>query len=158
MSSRQAPAVRNVVVDAAAPVSSWPFEAVHAAIDRGSLADWRRLAAEIHRAPWGRVARAVEVVTGWDEHPGVDAALLAVVQQTRDDVSAEGRGRWATHIRSLRAGTGLSMRQFSRLAGTSASRLSDYENGRVSPTTETLGRLEHAARVAAQDRPQGPSR
>lgn len=41
------------------------------------------------------------------------------------------------------------MRAFAALAGTSASRLSDDENGRVSPTTDALTRLEHAAATGA---------
>ncbi|MGH8998552.1 MAG: helix-turn-helix domain-containing protein [Acidimicrobiia bacterium] len=60
-----------------------------------------------------------------------------------------GRARWAEYVRSLRAGSGLSMRAFAALAGTSASRLSDDENGRVSPTTDALTRLEHAAATGA---------
>ena len=42
------------------------------------------------------------------------------------------------------------MRKFAALAGTSASRLSDYENARVAPTTDALARLEHAGRVVVE--------
>jgi transcriptional regulator with XRE-family HTH domain len=38
------------------------------------------------------------------------------------------------------------MTKFARAAGTSASRLSDYENAKVSPTTDVLGRLSHVQR------------
>lgn len=152
------PLVRNVDVDPDAAVRDWPFEAIHAAIDRGSLADWRRLAAEIRIAPWGQVARAVEDITAWAEHPGVDQALRAVVERARADVVTDGRARWAAWVRSLRHRTGLPMRAFARLAGTSGSRLSDYENGRVAPTTDTLARLEHAARVARCPAPPSPAR
>jgi len=138
---------RNIVLDEPSEVSSWPFEAVHAAIDRGTLADWRRLAAEVRRSPWGHVARAVVTVTGWGEHPGIDQALAAAVERAREDVVTRGMRRWADHIRALREATGLSMRQFAALAGTSASRLSDYENARVAPTTDALARLEHAGEV-----------
>ena len=44
------------------PVSSWPQEAVAAAMERGDIAHWRRIAAEIRRSPWGRTARAVEEI------------------------------------------------------------------------------------------------
>ncbi len=39
----------------------------------------------------------------------------------------------------------MTLRQFARAAGTSASRLSDYENAKVAPTTDVLGRLSHVA-------------
>jgi transcriptional regulator with XRE-family HTH domain len=38
------------------------------------------------------------------------------------------------------------MTKFARAAGTSAYRLSDYENAKVSPTTDVLGRLSHVQR------------
>jgi transcriptional regulator with XRE-family HTH domain len=38
-------------------------------------------------------------------------------------------------------------RQFAAAAGTSASRLSDYENAKVAPTTDVLARLGYAAEV-----------
>jgi len=35
------------------------------------------------------------------------------------------------------------LRALAQLAGTSASRLSNYENAKVAPTTDVLGRIEH---------------
>ena len=43
---------------------------------------------------------------------------------------------------------GLSLRELAALAGTSASRLSDYENAKVAPTTDVLGRIEQVAEQA----------
>ena len=63
-----------------------------------------------------------------------------------------GRRRHADRIRSLRAATGLSLRAFARRAGTSAARLSDYENAKTAPTTDVLGRIEA---VADRERPGG---
>ena len=74
--------------------------------------------------------------------------MRRVVDDARKELTAAGRRRWADHIRAVRTATGLSMREFAALAGTSASRLSDYENGRVAPTTDALSRLEHAGVVA----------
>ena len=70
---------------------------------------------------------------------------------TRRALSADGRDRYAKAIREMRRSTGLSLRAFAALAGTSAARLSDYEHGRTSPTTEVLARLEHAATSARDD-------
>jgi transcriptional regulator with XRE-family HTH domain len=39
----------------------------------------------------------------------------------------------------------MTLRQFALAAGTSASRLSDYEHAKVAPTTDVLSRLRHVA-------------
>jgi len=140
--------VRHVDLDPGVPVGEWPAEAIEAAIDRGSLADWRRLATEICRSPWGQTARTVREIASWREHSGVDEVLQAVVDHARRRLVTAGRSRWAEYVRGLRARTGLSMRDFAALAGTSGSRLSDYENARVAPTTDALARLEHAGSLA----------
>lgn len=137
---------RNLDVDPAEPVEAWPDEAIEQALDRGSLSDWRRIAEVIRADPWGRVSRTVESIAAWGEHYGVDPLLRHVIDQARRDVDAAARARYAAAIRGLRRSTGLSMREFARLAGTSPSRLSDYENGRTSPTTEVFGRIERIAR------------
>ena len=53
---------RNVSVRPADPVAEWPTEAVRAALERGGLPEWRRIADEIAKEPWGRTARQVEEV------------------------------------------------------------------------------------------------
>ena len=146
---------RNLDVDPASPVASWPAEALEIALDRGSLGDWRRLAAEIRRSPWGRVARTVEDIAGWGEHEGVDALMLSIVERARTEAAAEARRRYADHMRELRTGHGLTLDEVARLAGTSASRLSAYERGHVAPTTEVLGRIERAVQLAVEAKQVG---
>ena len=62
-----------------------------------------------------------------------------------EDIAQRGRAEYAAQIRSWRAQAGMTLRQFALAAGTSASRLSDYENAKVAPTTDVLGRLNHVA-------------
>jgi len=50
---------RNTIASPDDPVDTWPFEGILAAVERGSLPDWRRLAAAIRADPWGPVARQV---------------------------------------------------------------------------------------------------
>lgn len=144
---------RNVDVDPDAPVDSWPAEAIETLLSRGSLSDWRRLSAAIRANPWGPAARTVESVVGWGEHYGVDALMAEVIRHARAQLDAAARQRYAARIRRWRQKTGLSLRAFARLVGTSASRLSDYERGKVAPTTDVLGRIEH---VAKANRHKGP--
>lgn len=146
---------RNVEVDPSAPLSEWPTEAIETIIDRGTLKDWRLLAAEIRRSPWGPVARTVEDIVGWDEHGSVDALFGAALKAARSSVALGARRAEAARLRELRSGTGLSLRAFAALAGTSASRLSDYENAKVAPTSDAIGRLEHAASVSRSVGPAG---
>jgi DNA-binding transcriptional regulator YiaG len=140
---------RNLDFDSTAPLDQWPAEAIETLLDRGSLSDWRRLADAIRRNPWGPAARTTETVVAWGEHYGVDALMSNVIRHAREDVTLRGRSEYAAQIRSWRARTGLTLRQFALAAGTSASRLSDYEHAKVAPTTDVLGRLAH---VAALDR------
>lgn len=143
---------RNLDFDDAAPLDEWPAEAIETVIDRGSLSDWRRLANAIRDNPWGPAARTAESVVAWGEHYGVDALMAEVIRHAREAVARRGRAEYASQIRSWRAQTGMTLRQFATAAGTSASRLSDYENAKVAPTTDVLGRLRHVAATRVHDR------
>jgi len=136
---------RNLDFDREAPVDEWPAEAIETVIDRGSLSDWRPLAEAIRRNPWGPAARTAETVASWGEHYGVDALMSSVIRRAREEIATAGRAEYAAQIRSWRVQSGMTLRQFARAAGTSASRLSDYENAKVAPTTDVLGRLHHVA-------------
>jgi len=50
---------RNIDASPDDPVETWPFEGILAAVERGTLPDWRRLATAIRTDPWGPVARQV---------------------------------------------------------------------------------------------------
>jgi DNA-binding transcriptional regulator YiaG len=136
---------RNLDFNPTAPLDQWPAEAIETVIDRGSLSDWRQLAEAIRGNPWGPAARTAETVAAWDEHYGVDMLMAGVIRRARENVTLEGRAEYAAQIRTWRTQTGMTLRQFARAAGTSASRLSDYENAKVAPTTDVLGRLRYVA-------------
>jgi DNA-binding transcriptional regulator YiaG len=142
-------AFRNLDFDTSEPMDRWPAEAIETVMDRGSLSDWRGLAETIRQNPWGPTARTTETIAAWGEHYGVDALMTNVIRTAREDLTNRGRAEYAAQIRSWRKESGMTLRQFARAAGTSASRLSDYENAKVAPTTDVLGRLAHVARNAA---------
>jgi DNA-binding transcriptional regulator YiaG len=141
---------RNLDFNPTAPIDSWPAEAIETIIDRGSLSDWHRLANAIQHNPWGPAARTAEIVVSWGEHYGVDILISDVIRLAREDLVLRGRADYAAQIRAWRAQTGMTLRQFSLAAGTSASRLSDYENAKVAPTTDVLSRLSHVAATHPQ--------
>lgn len=133
---------RNVEVDETAPLDTWPPEAIEILVDRGNLSDWRRLAAALADDPWGPLARTVEEIISLDCHYGVDRILDRVLRRERERRTLSGRRRYADHLRGLRRAAGMTMRELAAAAGTSAARISDYENARVAPTTDVLARLE----------------
>lgn len=143
---------RNLDFDPSEPVDRWPAEAIETIIDRGSLSDWRQLAEAIRHNPWGPAARTTEIVAGWDEHYGIDALMSNVISRAREDLTLRGRTAYAAQIRAWRTQSGMTLRQFAQAAGTSASRLSAYENAKVAPTTDVLGRLRYVAAHAQAPR------
>lgn len=136
---------RNVDASPADPVSEWPQEAVQTALERGGLNDWRRLAAAIHAEPWGPVARRVEEVLTYSRPYGVATAFERAIGQSRADAETAERKAVAAEIRELLAQTNLSQAEFASRLGTSASRLSTYASGKVTPSAALLLRMRRVA-------------
>ena len=84
-------AFRNLTITPDAPVSEWPTEAVQAALERGDLADWQRIVAEIRADPWGRTARQVEEVLSHSRPYGVAKAMDAALSRARQRAEASER-------------------------------------------------------------------
>lgn len=138
-------AFRNVDASPADPVSRWPQEAIQTALERGGLSEWRRLAGAIQTEPWGPVARRVEEVLTYSRPYGVAPALERAIGQSREAVEAAEREAVAVEIRGLVAASGLSQAEFASRLGTSASRLSTYVSGKVTPSAALLLRMRHVA-------------
>jgi len=138
-------AFRNVDADVSDPVETWPFEAVLTALERGGLPQWRRLAAAIRQRPWGQVARYVEQAVAVAHPFGVSEAMLDVVAQARAGAEASERAEVAAEVRDLVARSGRTQAQLAADVGTSASRLSTYATGKVTPSAAMLVRLRRAA-------------
>jgi DNA-binding transcriptional regulator YiaG len=136
---------RNVDVSPGDPVSTWPQEAIQTALERGGLTDWRRLAAAIVEEPWGPIARQVEDVLTYSRPYGVAVAFERAIEQSRDVAEAAERNAVAAEVRSLIDISGLSQAEFASRIGTSASRLSTYVHGKVTPSAALLLRMRHAA-------------
>jgi DNA-binding transcriptional regulator YiaG len=138
-------AFRNVDVSPTDPVSAWPSEGIQTALERGGLADWRRLAAAIQAEPWGPITRRVEEVLTYSCPYGVAAAFERAIAQSRAAAEAAEREAVAVEIRGLVDRSGLSRADFASRVGTSASRLSTYVNGKVTPSAALLLRMRHVA-------------
>ncbi len=134
-------AFRNVDVSPEDPVSAWPLEAIQTALERGGLSHWRRLADEIGAQPWGPVARAVEEVLTYSRPYGVAELMERAIAMARGAAEASERRAVATEVDRLIRESGLSRTEFASQIGTSASRLSTYATGKVTPSAALLVRM-----------------
>jgi hypothetical protein len=140
-------AFRNLDITPDAPVSSWPTEAVQAALERGDLEHWRRIVAEVNQDPWGRIARQLEEVLSHSRPYGIADAMDVALARARRRAEDEEREQVAAEVRDAIARSGLSRAEFASHIGTSPSRLSTYATGKVTPSASLMVRMR---RVAAQ--------
>lgn len=135
---------RNVDASPDDDVRTWPYEALVTAIDRGLVPDWQPLFAEIRRSPWGPVARRIERYLAYREPDGVGTLFSLAIEHARSEREQEAKAEVTARVRAAVEGSGLTNAQFAALVGTSASRLSTYLNGQVTPSAAMLVRIEHA--------------
>jgi len=140
---------RNITASVDDPVETWPFEGILTTVERGTLPDWRRLAAAIRADPWGPVAQQVLEAVAMSRPYGTSELLTAVIERAREDTAAAERDEVAGEIRDLVTRSGLSRQDFALRLGTSRPRLSTYMSGKVTPSAALMLRIR---RVAAQAR------
>lgn len=134
-------AFRNIDVTPDEPVEAWGVEGILAAIDRGGIRLWQRIAAAVYADPYGEVAADLEqALTGAESH--MSAAVLRLVL---DDARETPRQRIARRVREAVERSTLTQSEFARRLGTSASRLSTYATGSVVPSAVMMDRIEQLA-------------
>lgn len=146
---------RNLTASPNDPVETWPFEGILAAVERGTLPDWRRLAKAIQSDPWGPVAQQVLEAVRLSRPYGTTELLEGVVSRARTLAADSERRTVAAEVRSLVSGSGLSQQDFADRIGTSRSRLSTYMSGKVVPSAALLVRMRRVARSRAAGRVMG---
>jgi DNA-binding transcriptional regulator YiaG len=134
-------AFRNLTITPEAPVSEWPTEAVQAALERGDLADWHRIVVEMRADPWGQTARQIEEVLGYSRPYGVAEVMETARARARERAEASERAEVADEVRQAIARSGLTRAEFASRIGTSASRLSTYASGKVTPSASLMLRI-----------------
>jgi ribosome-binding protein aMBF1 (putative translation factor) len=147
-------AFRNLTITPDAPVSEWPTEAVQAALERGDLADWHRIVAAIQADPWGRTARQVEEVLSHAHPYGVTEAMQTALSRARQRAEESERSAVAAEIREAVQRSGLSQAEFASRVGTSASRLSTYASGKVTPSATLMLRIRRVTERRSRDEQQ----
>lgn len=137
---------RNLTVSPEDPVEAWGFEGLMAAVDRGDLGDWRRIARAVRNDPWGEVALTLDEVFALAEDSGAVETLRSARDLARRQRETEERQEVARTLARHLAATDLSQAEFARRLGTSPSRFSTYLSGKVVPSATMLVRAEHLAR------------
>lgn len=141
-------AFRNLNVSPDDPVSDWPAEAILTALERGGLSHWQRVVAAIRADPWGPVARRVEESLTVSRPYGVADLMDRAINDARTRVERAERVAVATEIADLVARSGLRKADFARRIGTSASRLSTYLSGTVTPSAALMVRMRKVSAAA----------
>lgn len=142
---------RNVHASPDDDVRTWPYEALVITIDRGLVADWQPVFAELRRSPWGKVARRVERYLAYREPDGVSTLFRLAIEHARAVSDSANRAEVAARVRDAVTRSGLTAAAFAELVGTSASRLSTYMSGKVTPSAALLVRIENAAKADEPD-------
>lgn len=137
-------AFRNVDASPDDPASEWPLEAIQTALERGGLSHWHRLAKAIQGQPWGPIARRVEEVLTYSRPYGATPLMERVIAKVRAETEAVEREAVAVEVDQLVRASGLSRAEFASRIGTSASRLSTYVTGKVTPSASLLVRMRRA--------------
>ena len=91
---------RNLTASADDPVETWPFEGILAAVERGTLPDWRRLAKVVQADPWAQwpskfsrrstLPGHMAPPNYWKEPSGAPASLLQIQSATKWPPRCEG--------------------------------------------------------------------
>lgn len=138
-------AFRNIDIDPDDPVQDWPTEAVLTALERGGLSHWRRLVAAVRDEPWGPVARRVEEALSVSRPYGAAELMEDALATARAHAEEQERAAVAAEIGELMTASGMTRAEFARSVGTSASRLSTYLGGSVTPSAAMLVRMRRVA-------------
>ena len=101
--------------------------------DNGGLRAWRGQVAIIASNPWAPYGNELKELALAANRPAPVHAIEEAVKVYRSRFERRERELVAREIRQLVAMSGLSQREFAAMAGTSASRLSTYVNGLVTP-------------------------
>lgn len=132
---------RNLEVTPRDPVDRWGPEGILTAIDRGGLAEWRRISCAVAADPHGPVAGDLEEALELAEDAGAARVLQLALERAR--ASEAERVGWRLREYVWRAN--MTQAEFARAVGTSPSRMSTYLSGSVTPSAVMLERMRRVA-------------
>jgi ribosome-binding protein aMBF1 (putative translation factor) len=137
---------RNITTTWHDPIHSWPYEAVVTTMERGLVSDWQPILTEVRQRPFGRVARYIARYAADPDDPRAAAFFTEALRRARAAEEDRERDEVISRIRRALELSELSQADFAREVGTSASRLSTYLSGQVTPSATMLVRIDKAGR------------
>ncbi|WP_211318721.1 helix-turn-helix domain-containing protein [Nocardioides silvaticus] len=126
--------------------------------DHGGIQAWRGQVAIIASNPWAPYGSELKELALAADRPFPVYALEEAVRVYRSRFERRERELVAREIRRLVAISGLSQREFASMAGTSASRLSTYVNGLVTPSATMMVRIRRVTEYVQNRRPDDKKR
>ncbi len=123
--------------------------------DNGGLRAWRAQVAIIAANPWAPYGNELKELSLAANKPAPAHAIDEAVKVYRSRFERRERELVAREIRQLVAMSGLSQREFAAMAGTSASRLSTYVNGLVTPSATMMVRIRRVSGLVQTRRANG---
>ena len=144
---------RNLTVTWSDPIDQWPYEAVVTTMERGLVSDWQPILKDLQARPFGRVARYVVDYAKNPEDEATAAFFLEALRRARLAQEDREQDEVIRRIRHAIEATGLSQAAFAETVGTSASRLSTYLSGHVTPSASMLVRMENTGRAVSRTVP-----
>ncbi|KAA1421710.1 helix-turn-helix transcriptional regulator [Nocardioides humilatus] len=130
--------------DRPGPVLTTPDQ-VAMAWDHGGMPAWRGQLAIIAANPWAPYCAEVRDLAAAAGRTAAVHALEECAKVYRTRFERRERELVAREIRELVAISGLSQREFASMLGTSASRLSTYVNGLVTPSATLMVRIRRVS-------------
>ncbi len=123
------------------PVEFWSTAAIHAALQGGDIATWKRIAGALKRDPYGRTARQVEEILRGSRPIGIAKALWEVLERARTHLESNERAEVARHVKLLMDRSGLAQQEFASRIGVAPEDLATYLDGSVSPSASLMIRM-----------------
>ena len=123
--------------------------------DHGGIRAWRGQVAIIASNPWAPYGNELMELALAAGRPAPVHAIDEAVKVYRSRFERRERELVAREIRQLVAMSGLSQREFAAMAGTSASRLSTYVNGLVTPSATMMVRIRRVSELVQNRRAHG---
>lgn len=134
----------GVNVEAPGPRLSRPQELADL-WNHGGIQAWRGQLAIISANPWSRYAVDVNKLAVAANHRAAAYTLAEATNAYRERNERREREEVGREIKALVASSGLNQRQFASAIGTSASRLSTYVNGLVTPSASMMVRMRRVS-------------
>lgn len=132
---------RNLDVTPEDPVDEWGVDGILTAMERGGLNHVHRIVHAMREDPHGVVAQDLEEAVGLTDNP-VGQIMLDILAELRESPNQQV----ARRVRKAIDISGVSLREFAKTLGTSASRLSTYATGKVMPSAAMFLRIEELSR------------